>query len=176
MRAMLLPLILAAGLLAGCSSTDDATKTDTAGGTGAGGAGAGGISSAGLGGSGAYSPGSQDDLESNVGDTVYFAYDSATIDETSRGVLDRQGEWLNRFPSVQVMVAGYTDDRGTREYNLALGERRAAAVKSYLGAMGVSGSRVTTTSYGEERPLDTSQTDSAYARNRRAQTAVTVTN
>jgi peptidoglycan-associated lipoprotein len=172
----------AALLLGACGSTSD-TATSASGGTAAGegangAAGAGGISSSALGGYGAGGAmaGSQDDLETNVGDRVYFGFDTSSLDSTARQTLDRQGDWMQQFPNVQVMVEGHTDERGTTEYNLALGERRASEVKNYLTALGVSPSRILTISYGEERPADPGHDESAYALNRRAVTVVNVTN
>jgi peptidoglycan-associated lipoprotein len=120
-------------------------------------------------------PGTQQDLEVNVGDRVFFGYDSTTLDDTARTTLDRQATWLQQFPGVSVTIEGHTDERGTREYNLALGERRAAAVSNYLSTLGVNGGRVRSISYGEERPVDPAADESAYALNRRAVTVVNVT-
>jgi peptidoglycan-associated lipoprotein len=180
MSARFAALGLVGLLVAACSSTSD-TATTASGGGGAGTSGtgtSGGISSSGLGsyGAGGVQPGSQSDLEVNVGDRVYFAYDSSTLDQAARQTLDRQGAWLQQFPNLQVTVEGHADERGTREYNLALGERRASEVKTYLTALGVSPSRVLTISYGEERPADPGHDETAYALNRRAVTIVNVTN
>lgn len=184
MNLKMLSLGAAAALfLAACSSSPDGMTDSTAGGAGAGGVGglggAGGIASSELGGTGSgmgnVAPGSQQDLETNVGDRVFFAYDSSTLDDAARQTLDRQAAWLQQFPDVTVTIEGHTDERGTREYNLALGERRAAAVKTYLTASGVAASRILTLSYGEERPQDPAQDDSAYALNRRAITVVNIT-
>ena len=181
MLRFLLVLPVATLLLAGCSSTDDQAMTDTTGGaglsTGVSGP-EGGISSTGSNGyrSAGTSPGTQGDLEVNVGDRVYFAYDNATLDSAARQTLDRQAQWLNQFPNVEVVMEGHTDERGTREYNIALGERRAAEAKNYLAALGVSPSRIRTISYGEERPADPGQDERAYALNRRAVTVVQLTN
>ncbi len=120
-------------------------------------------------------PGTQEDLEINVGDRVFFAFDSAALDEKARAVLDRQAEWLLRYPHVTVTIEGHADERGTREYNLALGERRAQAVKDYLVAKGVAPDRILTISYGEERPVDPGHNEAAWALNRRAVTVVNVT-
>lgn len=176
-----LAVLAVAGLmLQACSSTSDDATTDTMGGAGAGAGGVGtegGISSSGLGGYGAggTQPGSQGDLEVNVGDRVYFAYDSSTLDSAARQTLDRQAQWLNQFPNVTVMLEGHTDERGTREYNIALGERRANEAKNYLTALGISPSRIQTISYGEERPADPGRDERAYNLNRRAVTVVQLT-
>jgi peptidoglycan-associated lipoprotein len=164
-------------LLAACSSTEDETLAGTGGaGTGADagmGAGAGaGVSSSEL---GAPTPGSARDFEVNVGDRVFFAHDSSVVDDAGRETLQRQASWLQQFPDVPVHIEGHADSTGTREYNLALGERRANAARNYLEALGVPGSRLTTVSYGEERPADPGETPDAHALNRRAVTVVNVT-
>lgn len=175
-------------LLAACSNSDE-TLSDTAGAAGAGAAGGiGTTDTTGLGtgselGAGAAGgaaqatgPGSQADLEVNVGDRVFFGVDSSTLDETARQTVERQAAWLQQFPAVTVTIEGHADQRGTTEYNLALGERRASAVKSYLTSLGVEPSRVLVISYGKERLADPADTDQAYALNRRAVTVVNVTN
>lgn len=108
-----------------------------------------------------------------VGDTVYFGFDEYVLSPESRVVVERQATLLERSPSIGIRINGHTDERGTREYNLALGDRRANAVKDYLVALGIQPSRVTTVSYGEERPAVLGSTDSAWARNRRAVTEIT---
>lgn len=166
-------------LLAGCSSSPDTASGAAAGGAGAGpGApGAGGVSSSELGGpGGSVTPGSQQDLEVNVGDRVFFAFDSAVLDDGARQTLQRQATWLQQFPSVSATIEGHADERGTREYNLALGDRRATAVKNYLVALGVAADRLRTISYGKERPADPGHDETAWALNRRAVTVVNVTN
>src|SRR5262249_54964351 len=97
-------------------------------------------------------PGSAEDLRVNVGDTVHFEYDAYNVTEEGKSVLQRQAAWLGKYPSVRVTVEGHCDERGTREYNLALGARRANSVKEYLVSLGVSAGRVDTISYGKERP------------------------
>ena len=121
-------------------------------------------------------PGTQEDLELSVGDRVYFDFDSAVLSPLATETLDRQGAWLSQFPDLVVTVEGHADERGTREYNLAIGDRRATAVKNYLTALGVQSDRVLTISYGEERPADAGNDDSAWANNRRAVTVVTTVN
>lgn len=114
-------------------------------------------------------PGTQEDLEAVVGtDRVFFATDRSDLSEEARETLRQQAEWLMEFPSVTVTVEGHCDERGTREYNLALGERRANAVKDYLVALGIAPSRVTTISYGKERPAVLGSDPDAWAQNRRA--------
>jgi peptidoglycan-associated lipoprotein len=118
-------------------------------------------------------PGSAEDLRVNVGDTVHFDYDKYEILEADRAVLQRQAAWLGKYPSVRVTVEGHCDERGTREYNLALGARRANAVKEYLVSLGVSAGRLETISYGKERPMCTESSESCYAQNRRGVTTIT---
>ena len=117
-------------------------------------------------------PGSNQDLVVNVGDRVFFAYDSHDLSPEGQGTLTKQAEWLKKYPNVTVMISGHCDERGTREYNLALGERRAAAAKNYLVSLGVPADRVNTISYGKERPAVTGATPEAWAQNRRAVTEV----
>ena len=104
------------------------------------------------------------------GDTVFFGYDRFDLDEKAQRTLDAQAAVLLRFPQVNVTIEGHCDERGTREYNLALGERRANAAKEYLAALGVSPARMRTISYGEERPLVLGSNEAAWAKNRRAVT------
>jgi len=118
-------------------------------------------------------PGSAEDLRVNVGDTVHFDYDKYEVLEADRSVLQRQAAWLGKYPSVRVTIEGHCDERGTREYNLALGARRANAVKEYLVSLGVSSGRVETISYGKERPMCTESNESCYAQNRRGVTTIT---
>jgi peptidoglycan-associated lipoprotein len=118
-------------------------------------------------------PGSAEDLRVNVGDTVHFALDQYNIEEGDKAILGRQAAWLQKFPSVRVTIEGHADERGTREYNLALGARRANAVKEYLVSQGVSTARVETVSYGKERPLCTESSEGCWAQNRRGTTIVT---
>jgi peptidoglycan-associated lipoprotein len=118
-------------------------------------------------------PGTQEDLVVNVGDRVFFAFNKTDLSAEARATLDRQVAWLKKYATVKVTVEGHADERGTREYNLALGERRAVAAKNYLVAAGVSADRVKTVSYGKERPAVVGSNESAWAQNRRAVTVVT---
>lgn len=118
-------------------------------------------------------PGSEQDLQTNVGDTVHFAYDKYNLDDSARATLQRQAAWLNRYPAVRVQLQGNCDERGTREYNLALGARRAEAAKEYLASLGVSPERMETISYGKERPVCAQSTEACWAQNRRDVTVVT---
>jgi peptidoglycan-associated lipoprotein len=118
-------------------------------------------------------PGSAEDLKVNVGDTVHFDYDKYAVTDEDKGTLQRQAAWLSKYPSVRVTIEGHCDERGTREYNLALGARRANAVKEYLASLGVSSGRMETISYGKERPMCTESDESCYAQNRRGVTTIT---
>jgi peptidoglycan-associated lipoprotein len=118
-------------------------------------------------------PGSAEDLRVNVGDTVHFDYNKYAILDQDKSTLQRQAAWLAKYPSVRVTIEGHCDERGTREYNLALGARRASAVKEYLVSLGVSAARVDTISYGKERPICTESTESCWAQNRRGVTTIT---
>lgn len=112
-------------------------------------------------------PGSMEDFVVNVGDRIYFGYDSSELTSSAQDVLGRQAAWLKAYPAANIAVEGHCDERGTREYNLALGDRRANAVKNYLVSQGVSAGRITTISYGKERPVALGSNDEAWAQNRR---------
>ena len=146
--------IASIALLAACSNSDSSSSTGA-------GAGAGNIR-----------PGSQEDLVANVGDRVFFDFDRSNIRADQRPVLQRQAEWMGRFPEVRVQVEGHADERGTREYNLALGQRRANAARDVLVAGGVNPSRVSTISFGKDQPAALGSDESAWAQNRRAVTVV----
>ncbi|MEM9169191.1 MAG: peptidoglycan-associated lipoprotein Pal [Pseudomonadota bacterium] len=115
-------------------------------------------------------PGSQADLEQSAGHRVFFAYNEYTLTAEARETLRAQAAWLNQYPDSEILVAGNCDERGTREYNLALGARRAEAARAFLSSLGVDGSRVRTVSYGKERPIDPRSTEAAWAVNRNATT------
>ena len=117
-------------------------------------------------------PGSQEDLIVNVGDRVFFNYDSAELDTDAQELLQDQVAWLKQYSNVSVIIEGHCDERGTREYNLALGEKRAQSVKNYLINLGISSDRVSTISYGKERPAVVGSNDGAWAQNRRSVTKV----
>jgi peptidoglycan-associated lipoprotein len=110
----------------------------------------------------------QQEFQAQVGDRVYFATDSFALNAESKMVLDRQTAFLRRYPTVMLRIEGHADERGTREYNLALGDRRAQAVKEYLLAQGVTGGRLSTSTYGKERPEAAGSSEQAWAQNRRA--------
>ncbi len=117
-------------------------------------------------------PGSQQDLVVNVGDRVFFDFDKFNVRPDQQATLNKQVAWLKANPSVTVVIEGHCDERGTREYNLALGERRANAVKDFVVAAGVNPERVKTLSYGKERPVALGSNDEAWSQNRRGVTKV----
>ena len=118
-------------------------------------------------------PGSREDFQQSVAsDTVNFALDSYDIDPQARSILDSQAAWLQRYPNVRITIEGHADERGTREYNLALGQRRANSARDVLVATGVSGNRLNVVSFGKDRPAALGSTDDAWAQNRRAVTVV----
>lgn len=165
-RAFAVACLLSGALfLAACSSTPQ-TQPPPGAGAGAGAGGPGGV------GMGAAVPGSQQDLAQTAGDRVFFAFDRSDISPEAQQTLERQAQWLQRYPNVTVTIEGHCDERGTREYNLALGERRAEAAKQLLVAFGVDPGRITTTSYGKERPAVVGSNEAAWAQNRRAVTVV----
>ena len=115
-------------------------------------------------------PGSQQDFTVNVGDRVFFETDSSVLTPSARQTLDRQAQWLLQYPNYPVTLEGHADERGTREYNLALGARRAAATKDYLASRGVNRGRIKTISFGKERPVEVCNNISCWSKNRRAVT------
>lgn len=117
-------------------------------------------------------PGSQEDLVANVGDRVFFDYNKTGLLAEGRATLDRQAAWMGKYAQNSVQVAGNADERGTEEYNIALGQRRASAARDYLVAKGVSSARITTISYGKDRPVALGSNEAAYAQNRNAITSV----
>ncbi len=161
-------LLAAAVAVAGCAhkrppvlppSGGEAPQTDNNGGAGNG--------------DGVVVPGSpQDFVRSVMSDTIHFALDQYDIDSQSRAILDTQAAWLLKWPNRRITIEGHCDERGTREYNLALGDRRANAAKNYLAAKGIDPSRITTISYGKERPIALGSDEASWAQNRRAVTIV----
>jgi len=107
-------------------------------------------------------------LAVNVPDRVFFAYDSYSLAASAQATLSKQAKWLKSNPSIAIAVEGHADERGTREYNLALGDRRASSVKDYLMSQGISSNRISTISYGKERPVKSGSNDTAWAQNRRS--------
>jgi peptidoglycan-associated lipoprotein len=118
-------------------------------------------------------PGSVQDFVVHAGDRIYFDFDKYTLRADADSTLGAQASWLERYPQVMVRIEGNTDDRGTREYNFALGARRASSVKDYLVSHGVSPSRIETVSYGKEHPIALGGTEDDYAKNRNAHTDIT---
>jgi peptidoglycan-associated lipoprotein len=156
MHIKILGAVAAVALLAACSSSQTASTgsgASTAGATGP-------------------VPGSEEDLVRNVGDRVFYDFNMSSLKPDARGTLDKQAAWLAQYPQNNVQVAGNCDERGTEEYNLALGQRRANAAAGYLEAKGVAQTRVTTISYGKDRPTALGHDEQAWAQNRNAITSV----
>ncbi|KEQ06541.1 MULTISPECIES: peptidoglycan-associated lipoprotein Pal [Pseudorhizobium] len=133
---------------------------------------AGDLGLGGAAGAGASTPGSSQDFTVNVGDRIFFDTDSTSIRADAQQTLDRQAQWLARYPNYAITVEGHADERGTREYNLALGARRASATKEYLAARGVPANRIRTISYGKEKPVAVCDDISCWSQNRRAVTVL----
>ncbi|MEG3618475.1 peptidoglycan-associated lipoprotein Pal [Magnetovibrio sp. PR-2] len=159
MRFKIVSLIAVAGVLAACGTAPTSETASTSGS----GAGTGAASIV---------PGSAEDLKVNVGDRVFFAFDRYNLTAEARYTLQQQAAWMAANPAVNVAIEGHCDERGTREYNLALGERRATAVVDYLSTLGVAANRVSSISYGKERPEDPASNETAWAKNRRAVTTL----
>ena len=147
MHVRILSVLAAVALVAACETTDG-------------------------GGAGTVVPGSQQDLVVNVGDRVFYDFDKFNLKPEARKTLERQANWLKKYPNIRVLVAGNCDERGTREYNLALGERRANSAKTYLVSLGIGADRIRTISYGKERPTALGSNEAAWAQNRNAITSV----
>ncbi|MEP2828019.1 peptidoglycan-associated lipoprotein Pal [Parvibaculum sp.] len=143
-------------MLAACSSTDENAGANTS------------PSSS----SSTIAPGSQEDLVANVGDRVFFDTDRSSLSDEARATLQRQAAWMELYPNLTFTLEGHADERGTREYNLALGGRRANSAKDYLVSLGVDGGRLNTVSYGKERPVCLESNENCWAQNRRAVTVV----
>ena len=124
---------------------------------------------------GSAAPGSQQDFVVNVGDRVFFESDSTELTGQSRGTLDKQAQWLQQYANYTFMIEGHADERGTREYNIALGARRAQAVRDYLASRGIQPGRMRTVSYGKERPVAVCNDISCWSQNRRAVTVLGAT-
>jgi len=154
MRLKIVSLMGALLLATACSSTQNA-------GTGAGGLG-----------SGTAAPGSQQDLAQNIGDRVFFSLNGFDLSPEAQATLNKQGGWLQQYQSVAVTVEGHADERGTREYNIALGARRASVVVNYLVSKGVNAGRITSKSFGKERPVAICDDISCWSQNRRAVTVI----
>ncbi len=123
-------------------------------------------------GKGPITPGTQRDFSVNVGDLVYFSSDSSDLTPESQATLQKQVQWLRQYPQFTVTIEGHADERGTREYNIALGARRATTVRNFLAQNGIQASRLRTISYGKERPVAVCNDISCWSQNRRAQTVL----
>jgi peptidoglycan-associated lipoprotein len=123
-------------------------------------------------GAGAATPGSAQDFVVNVGDRVFFTTDSTELTSEAVATLDKQAAWLGRYPNTRILIEGHADERGTREYNISLGERRAVVARNYLASRGVNPGRMSTISYGKERPVAVCNDISCWSQNRRAVTVV----
>ena len=121
---------------------------------------------------GAASPGTQRDFTQNVGDLVYFSSDSVDLTPEATQTLAKQSQWLQQYPQYTITIEGHADERGTREYNIALGAKRATTVRNYLASNGVTAQRIRTISYGKERPVAVCNDISCWSQNRRAQTVL----
>jgi peptidoglycan-associated lipoprotein len=161
MRLKMISAMAAALLLAACAS-DEPAATGDAGASG-------GTNTTGTT-QGAVTPGSPEDFQQNVGDRVFFDTDRYDLSGDAQSQLQKQAAWLQQYPAVTVTVEGHADERGTREYNLALGERRANAVANYLTALGIDAGRLSVISYGKERPDCSDSNESCWAQNRRGVT------
>ncbi|KQS64549.1 peptidoglycan-associated lipoprotein [Rhizobium sp. Leaf371] len=144
--------------ITGCASKKNNMPNDAAG--------------LGLGAGGSATPGSQQDFTVNVGDRIFFDTDSSSIRADAQATLSRQAQWLAKYPNYQITVEGHADERGTREYNLALGARRAAAAKEFLSGQGVPAGRMRTISYGKEKPVAVCDDISCWSQNRRSVTVL----
>lgn len=156
--------IVAALAVAGCRSKSVPNSAADLG-IGAGGYGAGGAL-------GSAAPGSPQEFTVSVGDRIFFDTDSSVIRADAQATLIRQAQWLQRYPNYQITIEGHADERGTREYNLALGARRAAATRDFLISQGVAANRIRTISYGKERPVAVCDDISCWSQNRRAVTVL----
>ncbi len=123
-------------------------------------------------GNGAVTPGTHRDFSVNVGDIVYFTTDSTDLSPEATATVQKQAQWLQRYPQYTITIEGHADERGTREYNIALGARRATTVRNFLAQNGVNGARIRTISYGKERPVAVCNDISCWSQNRRAQTVL----
>ena len=172
MRSSVILAALLAVSLAACSSDNLGTNGGSGGVNPYGANGAAGAGGPGGYASGNAAPGSEEDLVGTVGDRIFFNTDRSDLSDEARATLDKQAAWLQRYPNVRIMIAGNCDERGTEEYNLALGQRRANADAQYLAAHGVAANRIQTISYGKDRPTDPASTPEAWAKNRNAITMV----
>ncbi len=163
MRFKLMSMLAAVALLAACETAPQNTAA-TGGAGAAGGAPAPAAQAAPAG----PRPGSQEDLVRNVGDRIFYDFDKSELRPEARRTIERWAGWLKQYPQVTVTVEGHADERGTREYNIALGERRATAARNFLVSQGIDARRVATISYGKERPAVLGSNEAAWSQNRRA--------
>ncbi len=161
MKLRFLTIVAAAALLAACESA----PSDT-GAKGGAGQTSPAVASTGI------VKGSKEDFVANVGDRVFFDFDKSSLRADAKATLDKQAAWLKAYPNYSLTVEGHADERGTREYNLALGEKRANSVAEYLKAAGVAAARVKTVSYGKERPVALGSNEAAWSQNRRGVTVL----
>lgn len=162
MKLRFLSIFAAAALLAACESAPEDTGAKAGAGTAAPPAAA----------KPSIVPGSEQDFIANVGDRVFFDFDKYALRADAKATLDKQAAWLKKYPTYSLTIEGHADERGTREYNLALGERRANSVKEYLVGAGLPASRVKTISYGKERPVALGSNEAAWSQNRRGVTVL----
>jgi len=153
-------VVLTAALLSVAACANQETNPETA------------LNGQGRDGKGPVTPGTQRDFSVNVGDLVYFSSDSSDLTPEAQAILQKQSQWLKQYPQFTVTVEGHADERGTREYNIALGARRAASVRTFLAQNGINASRLRTISYGKERPVAVCDDISCWSQNRRAQTVL----
>jgi peptidoglycan-associated lipoprotein len=165
MRIRILGILAAVALVAACETAPETTAATSGAGAGAG---AGAQAQPGT----TIAPGSQQDLVVNVGDRVFFDFDKYNLKPDAQATLQKQAAWLKKYPNVRILIAGNCDERGTREYNLALGERRANSAKDYLISLGISPDRLRIISYGKERPVCTASNEACWAQNRNSTTSV----
>jgi peptidoglycan-associated lipoprotein len=179
MNIRMMSALGAALLLAACGSSGSdtggnmsAADNSQLSGTGTGGVDGNSLDNGGISGS-AMGPGSAGEFETKVGNTIHFDTDSYSLNSEAQGVLQKQAQWLQQYPQHMVTIEGHADERGTREYNLALGDRRATTVMNYLVALGVDKGRLSEVSYGKEKPVCVDASDSCWNENRRGVTALT---
>ena len=172
MHLKILGLFAAMALVAACAQTPE--ETSAASGAGAGSATTTSSSASGQSQSAAPKMSLKEKFVVEVGDRVYFDYDKYNLSPDARNILEKQAAWLSKNTQFNIIIEGHCDERGTREYNLALGERRANAVKDYLAALGIPPNRMSTISYGKERPVALGSNEAAWAQNRRGVTEISV--
>jgi peptidoglycan-associated lipoprotein len=163
MKLRFLSVVAAAALLAACESAPESTGGQAGGGQ---------VTPPVAAKAAQIAPGSMEDFIANVGDRVFFDFNKYALRADAKASLDKQVAWLKKYPTYSITVEGHADERGTREFNLALGERRANSVKEYMKANGVPASRLKTISYGKERPVALGSNEAAWSQNRRGVTVL----